>query len=82
MDAYRRDDEVVVTLDLPGIAPGKIDLTVEQNVLTIKAERRFDSREGDEVIAAERPHGPFTRQPFYATRSTQSAWWPATKPVC
>jgi len=44
--------------------PGTIDLTVEQNVLTIKAERRFERREGDEVIAAERPHGAFTRQLF------------------
>ena len=33
-------------------------------MLTIKAERRFDSQEGDEVIAAERPHGAFTRQLF------------------
>jgi HSP20 family protein len=41
--------------------PGTIDLTVEQNVLTIKAERRFERREGDDVIAAERPHGAFTR---------------------
>jgi HSP20 family protein len=32
--------------------------------MTIKAERRFDGREGDEVIAAERPHGSFTRQLF------------------
>jgi HSP20 family protein len=44
------------------MAPGAIDLTVEQNVLTIKAERRFDGREADEVIAAERLH--FTRQLF------------------
>jgi HSP20 family protein len=64
MDAYRRGDEFVVSFDLPGMAPGAIDLTVEQNVLTIKAERRFDGREGDEVIAAERPHGAFTRQLF------------------
>jgi HSP20 family protein len=64
MDAYRRGDELVVSFDLPGMAPGTIDLTVEQNVLTIKAERRFDGREGDEVIAAERLHGAFTRQLF------------------
>lgn len=46
------------------MAAGTIDLTVEQNVLTMKAERRFDSREGDEVIAAERLRGAFTRQLF------------------
>jgi HSP20 family protein len=55
MDAYRRGDEFVVSFDLPGMAPGTIDLTVEQ---------RFDGREGDEVIAAERLHGAFTRQLF------------------
>jgi HSP20 family protein len=64
MDAYRRGDEFVVSFDLPGMAPGTIDLTVEQNVLTIKAERRFEGQEGDEVIAAERLHGAFTRQLF------------------
>jgi HSP20 family protein len=64
MDAYRRGDEFVVSFDLPGMAAGTIDLTVEQNVMTIKAERRFDGREGDEVIAAERLHGAFTRQLF------------------
>lgn len=64
MDAYRRGDEFVVSFDLPGVDPGTIDLTVEQNILTIKAERRFEGREGDQVIAAERPHGAFTRQLF------------------
>jgi HSP20 family protein len=64
MDAYRHGDEFVVCFDLPGMAPGRIDLTVEQNVLTIKAERRFAGQEGDEVIAAERVHGAFTRQLF------------------
>lgn len=46
------------------MAPGTIDLTVEHHVLTIKAQRRFEHREGDEVIAAERPHRAFTRQLF------------------
>src|SRR5579859_8216812 len=64
MDAYRRGDEFVVSFDLPGMEPGKIDLTVEQNVLTIKAERRVQAEEGDEWIAAERPYGTFTRQLF------------------
>jgi HSP20 family protein len=64
MDAFRRGDEFVVCFDLPGMDPGTIDLTVEQNVLTIKAERRFERRESDEVIAAERSYGTFTRQLF------------------
>jgi HSP20 family protein len=82
MDAYRRGDEFVVSFDLPGMAPATIDVTVEQNVLTIKAERRFDGREGDEVIVAERLHGAFTRQLFLGKRSTWSASWPATEPAC
>ena len=64
MDAYRRGDEFVVSFDLPGMAPGAIDLTIEQNVPTIKAERTFDGREGDEVIAAERLYGAFTHPLF------------------
>jgi hypothetical protein len=64
MDAYRRCDEFVVCFDLPGIDQGTIDLTVERNVLTIKAEWCIARREGDQVIAAERPHGAFTRQLF------------------
>jgi HSP20 family protein len=64
MDAYRRGDEFVVSFDLPGVDPGTIDLTVEQHILTIRAERHFERREGDEVIAAERPQGAFTRQLF------------------
>ena len=62
MDAYRRGDQFLVHLDLPGVDPDAIELTVEQNVLTIKAERRFEPEEGDELVIAERPQGAFTRQ--------------------
>jgi HSP20 family protein len=62
MDAYRRGEQFVVQLDLPGVEPASIDLTVEQNVLTVRAERRFEPRQGDEVVVAERPHGSYTRQ--------------------
>jgi HSP20 family protein len=64
IDAYRRDDEFVVDVDLPGVDPDSIDLTVEQNVLTVRAERTWTRDEGTEVVAAERPHGTFTRQMF------------------
>ena len=64
MDAYRRGEQFIVHFDLPGIDPAAIDLTVEQNVLTVRAERRFEPREGDEVVVAERPHGTYTRQIF------------------
>jgi HSP20 family protein len=63
-DAVRRGDNVIVTVDLPGVAPDTIDLTVERNVLTLRAERHPDRREGDEVLASERRIGTFSRQLF------------------
>jgi len=64
MDAYRHGDSFVVHLDLPGVDPSSIDLSVEQNVLTVKAERHWESVEGDEVVANERGQGTYTRQLF------------------
>ncbi|MFT7839144.1 Hsp20/alpha crystallin family protein [Saccharothrix sp. BKS2] len=65
MDAYRAGDEFVVEFDLPGVAADAIDLDVERNVLTVKAERR-PSRTGDgvEMQVSERPLGVFSRQLF------------------
>src|SRR4051794_8170 len=62
MDAYRAGDEFVVHFDLPGIDPDTIDLDVERNVLTVRAERRSPAPEGAEMIASERPSGLHTRQ--------------------
>ena len=62
MDAYRHDDTIVVSLDLPGVDPGSIDLTVDRNVLAVSAQRYWQSVDGDQVIAAERRHGTFRRQ--------------------
>ena len=62
MDAYRRGDRFLVHLDLPGVEHDSIELTAEQNVLTISAERRFDLQEDDQLIVTERPQGQFTRQ--------------------
>ena len=64
MDAYRRGDRFFVQLDLPGVDPDSIDLTTEQNVLTIRAERSLETEQGDELIVAERPQGTFSRQIF------------------
>ena len=64
MDAYRQGDHVLVHLDLPGVPADSIDLTVERNVLTISAERRWAREEGTEVLAAERPQGRVSRQLF------------------
>ena len=64
MEAWRRKDEFYVHIDLPGIDKDDVDLTVERNVVSIRAERRPAREEGDEVIVDERPHGIFTRQLF------------------
>jgi HSP20 family protein len=64
MDAYRHEDSFVINLDLPGVDPASIELTVERNALTISAERHWQPVEGDQVVAAERRHGTFTRQLF------------------
>lgn len=65
MDAYRTGDEFIVSFDLPGVDPGAIDLDVERNVLTVKAERRPAVTGNDvEMQVAERPLGVFSRQLF------------------
>ncbi len=61
LDAWREGDRFVLEFDLPGVSPESIDLDVERNVLTVKAERV--ARNGDwQQLAAERVHGQFTRQ--------------------
>ncbi|HEY3896044.1 MAG TPA: Hsp20/alpha crystallin family protein [Pseudonocardiaceae bacterium] len=64
MDAYRQDGQFIVHFDLPGVDPASIDLNVERNVLTVKAERKTAHGEGVELQANERPRGVFTRQLF------------------
>src|SRR3954468_4560700 len=64
MDAYRQGESFVIHFDLPGADPETIDLTIEKNVLTVKAQRTWERTEGDEVVVAERRHGSFQRQLF------------------
>ena len=65
MDAYRDGDRFVVAFDLPGVDPEAIELDVERNVLTVKAERRpVAAAEHVEMQVAERPLGVFSRQLF------------------
>lgn len=64
MDAYRSGDRFYVHFDLPGFDPSTVELTVEKNVLTVKAERSWSRGEQDEWLVAERPQGSFTRQLF------------------
>ena len=62
MDAYRRGDDVWVHLDLPGVAPDSLDISVERNVLTVSAERGWQREEGDQMYLSERPSGSYRRQ--------------------
>ena len=64
MDAYRHGERFVVQLDLPGVDPASVDLTVEKNVLTVHAEREAAQGEGREWLVSERPHGSLSRQLF------------------
>ncbi|MGN6160351.1 MAG: Hsp20/alpha crystallin family protein [Marmoricola sp.] len=61
MDAWREGETFRVEFDLPGVDPDSIDLDVERNVVTVRADR--PESEGErEVLASERPHGVFGRQ--------------------
>ena len=73
LDAYREGEQFFVRVDLPGVDPASIDLTVEKNVLTLRAERPFTGSEGQEWVVAERPHGTFTRQLFLGDTLDSSA---------
>ncbi len=64
MDAYRHGDEFVVQIDLPGVDPSSIDVTVDRDVLSVAASRQQAFGEGDEVLVAERPYGEIRRQLF------------------
>jgi len=65
LDAYRSGDEFVVAFDLPGVDPNAIEVNIERNVLTVRAERRPNTVGSDvEMQIAERPLGVFVRQLF------------------
>ena len=62
MDAWQEDKEFVVAFDLPGVKADSVDLDIERNVLTVKAERPDPAGKDTEMIASERPRGVFSRQ--------------------
>lgn len=64
VDAYLRDNEFKVHLDLPGADPGSIELTVENDVLTVRATRTWFRTEDDQIQVSERAKGEFHRQLF------------------
>lgn len=64
MDAYRVGEDFVVQFDLPGVNSESIDLHVERNVLTVRAERPAPTGDHAEYQVNERPRGTFSRQLF------------------
>ena len=62
LEAWRQDGEFVVEFDLPGVDPETIDVGVERNVLTVRAERHTHRPDEAELVADERPEGLFSRE--------------------
>ena len=62
MDTVRRDGELVLRFDVPGVDPEKIDVTVDRGVLTVSATREETRTEGESPVVRERLFGSFTRR--------------------
>jgi HSP20 family protein len=63
-DAYRKDDRFYLHIDLPGVDPDSIDVTVEKNTLSVSAERRWERDGEEQLLLNERSTGSFARQFF------------------
>jgi HSP20 family protein len=64
LDAYRIDDTFYIDIDLPGVEPASIEVTVDRKILTVRAERKRPEAAALRPLVAERPAGPVTRQVF------------------
>lgn len=62
VDLYRDHNRYVLTADLPGVDPGSVDIDVDGQLLTIRAQRTRGSAEGAKWLAQERPYGTYLRQ--------------------
>jgi HSP20 family protein len=62
VDGVRRDGDVVLRFDAPGIDPDSIDVTVDRGVLSVSVKRQEERSEGDKLIVRERMMGTFTRR--------------------
>ena len=62
VDGVRRDGDVVLRFDVPGIDPDSIDVTVDRGVLSVSVKRQEERSEGDKFIVRERMMGTFTRR--------------------
>ncbi|MEV4113728.1 Hsp20/alpha crystallin family protein [Nonomuraea sp. NPDC049695] len=64
MDGLRRDDDVLLRFDLPGIDPDSIEVTVDRGVLSVTARREEELAENERLFVRERPMGSFTRRVY------------------
>ncbi|GAB3520090.1 Hsp20/alpha crystallin family protein [Arthrobacter monumenti] len=62
MDLYRDGDRYILNADLPGIDPGSVDIDVDGQLLTIRAERTARTEEGVKWLTRERQNGSYMRQ--------------------
>ena len=62
VDLFRDGDQYVLSADLPGIDPSSVDLDVDGQLLTIRAERMAPASESVKWLAHERPYGSYMRQ--------------------
>jgi HSP20 family protein len=62
VDIYETENELVVKADLPDVNPQNLDIRVENNILTIRGERKFESKVNeDNYLRIERAYGSFSR---------------------
>ena len=62
VDIYETEHELVVKADLPDVDPKELDIRVENNLLTIRGERKFEKKVNDEnYLRVERAYGSFSR---------------------
>jgi len=62
MDVYRRDNQIIIHVDLPGVSADAVSLDVENGWVVLTAERTYSPEPGDSVYLAERPFGKFDRR--------------------
>jgi HSP20 family protein len=73
MDGVRRDGEVALRFDLPGVDPASVDVTVDRGVLTVSAKRDEEYAEGDKLFIRERISGTFSRRVYLSDDLDTSA---------
>ena len=62
VDIYENKDQIVIEAELPGMAREDFDLSVENNIITLRGERHFEKKdETDNYHRVERAYGSFTR---------------------